>query len=98
MVAEHDVGVLVQPGAVVLFDEYFNYAGWEEHEHRAWQEFVAASGTGFRYEGYTQNDEQVVVRVTDPPAAASGQDRAPRESSEQQPGAVTPGGDVTGER
>ncbi len=66
------VGPRLRPGTVILFDEYFNYAGWEEHEHRAWQEFVAASGIGFRYEGYTQNDEQVVVRVTDPPAAAQG--------------------------
>ncbi len=65
------VGPRLRPGTVILFDEYFNYAGWEEHEHRAWQEFVAASGIGFRYEGYTQNDEQVVVRVTDPPTAAT---------------------------
>ncbi len=69
-VLEH-VGPRLRPGTVILFDEYFNYAGWEEHEHRAWQEFVTASGIGFRYEGYTQNDEQVVVRVTDPPAAAA---------------------------
>ena len=66
------VGPRLRPGTVILFDEYFNYAGWEEHEHRAWQEFVAASGIGFRYEGYTHNDEQVVVRVTDPPAAVRG--------------------------
>jgi predicted O-methyltransferase YrrM len=70
-VLEH-VGPRLRPGSVILFDEYFNYAGWEEHEHRAWQEFVAASGVGFRYEGYTQNDEQVVVRVTGAPAAAQG--------------------------
>ncbi|MGR6964406.1 TylF/MycF/NovP-related O-methyltransferase [Geodermatophilus sp. URMC 61] len=92
------VGPRLHPGTVVLFDEYFNYAGWEEHEHRAWQEFVAASGIGFSYEGYTQDDEQVFVRVTDPPATASGQDGAPQESSEQQPRDATPGGDVAGER
>ncbi len=58
------VGPRMHPGTVILFDEYFNYAGWEEHEHRAWQEFVAGSGVGFRYEGYTENDEQVIVQVT----------------------------------
>ncbi len=60
------VGPRLRPGSVVLFDEYFNYAGWERHEHRAWREFVARTGIGFRYEGYTQNDEQVIVRVTGP--------------------------------
>ncbi len=91
------VGPRLGPGTVVLFDEYFNYAGWEEHEHRAWQEFVAASGIGFRYEGYTQNDEQVVVRVTEPPTAASGQDRAPRGPAEMRSAAGTPGDDVASE-
>ena len=66
------VGPRLRPGTVILFDEYFNYAGWEEHEHRAWSEFVAASGIRFRYEGYTQNDEQVIVRVIDSPTAAQG--------------------------
>jgi predicted O-methyltransferase YrrM len=75
-VLEH-VGPRLGPGTVILFDEYFNYAGWEEHEHRAWQEFVAASGIGFRYEGYTHDDEQVVVRVTDPPTAAPGVNNVP---------------------
>nr|WP_232807281.1 class I SAM-dependent methyltransferase [Geodermatophilus chilensis] len=43
------VGPRLRPGTVILFDEYFNYAGWEEHEHRAWREFVAGSGMRFRY-------------------------------------------------
>lgn len=45
-VLEH-VGPRLRLGTVLLFDEYFNYAGWEQHEHRAWQEFVAGSGIGF---------------------------------------------------
>ncbi|MGH3907763.1 MAG: class I SAM-dependent methyltransferase, partial [Pseudonocardiaceae bacterium] len=58
------VGPRLQPGSVIVFDEYFNYPGWEQHEHRAWQEYVAQSGTPFRYEAYTFNNEQVVVVVT----------------------------------
>jgi len=27
------------PGSVILFDEYWNYPGWEEHEYRAFKEF-----------------------------------------------------------
>ena len=51
-------------GSVVIFDEYFNFPGWEQHEHRAWQEFVAGSGIEFVVEAYTVDDEQVVMRIT----------------------------------
>ncbi|RNI21594.1 TylF/MycF/NovP-related O-methyltransferase [Flexivirga caeni] len=30
------------PGTVVIFDEYFGYHGWRQHEHRAFSEFLAA--------------------------------------------------------
>ncbi|HEX2073658.1 MAG TPA: class I SAM-dependent methyltransferase [Geodermatophilus sp.] len=62
------VGPRLAPGSVVLFDEYFNYPGWEEHEHRAWQEFVAKSGVRFEYEAYTGDNEQVLVRLTEVPS------------------------------
>ncbi|HEY2205838.1 MAG TPA: class I SAM-dependent methyltransferase [Pseudonocardia sp.] len=58
------VGPRLRPGSVVVFDEYFNYPGWAEHEHRAWREFVDSSGVDFRYEAYTFDNEQVVVRIT----------------------------------
>lgn len=58
------VGPRLQPGSVIVFDEYFNYPGWEQHEHRAWDEYVTRSGTTFRYEAYTFNNEQVVVVVS----------------------------------
>lgn len=58
------IGSRLRPGSVVIFDEYFNYPGWEQHEHRAWGEFVARSGTSFRYAAYTFNNEQVAVVVT----------------------------------
>jgi len=51
-------------GTVIVFDEYFGYPGWREHEYRAWQEFVAASGVRFDYEGFTEGNEQVIVRLT----------------------------------
>jgi len=54
----------VHPGTVIVFDEYFNYPGWEEHEHRAWTEFVARTGLRFEYLHLTADDEQVAVRVT----------------------------------
>jgi predicted O-methyltransferase YrrM len=51
------------PEAILLFDEFFNYPGWQAHEFRAWTEFVAASGRTFEYLAYTGNNEQVVVRL-----------------------------------
>jgi len=58
------VGPRLRPGTIIVFDEYWNYPGWQDHEHRAWMEFVERTGTEFVYECYTYTDEQVVVRVT----------------------------------
>jgi hypothetical protein len=58
------VGPRLRPGSVLVFDEYFNYPSWQEHEFRAWSEYVQRTGLRFAYEGYTRDNEQVVVRVT----------------------------------
>jgi predicted O-methyltransferase YrrM len=57
------IGDRLRPGAVIVFDEFFNFPGWQEHEHRAWSEFVASSGRSFSYLAYTGSNEQVVVRL-----------------------------------
>lgn len=57
------VGPWLRPGSVVIFDEFFNYPGWEEHEARAWWEYTAAHDVSYRYEAYTLENEQVVVRL-----------------------------------
>ncbi|MEN3321212.1 MAG: hypothetical protein V7643_4614 [Mycobacterium sp.] len=51
------------PDAVLVFDEFFNYPGWQQHEYRAWTEFLAESGRTAEYLAYTGNHEQVVVRL-----------------------------------
>jgi len=58
------VGPRLVAGSVVLFDEYFNYPGWQQGEHRAWQEYVEKTGLTFRYGGYTYDHEQMIVVVT----------------------------------
>lgn len=57
------VGPRLRPGSIVMFDEYFNYPGWQEHEHRAWLEYVEATGLRFEYRAYTADHEQVAVQV-----------------------------------
>jgi predicted O-methyltransferase YrrM len=66
-VLEH-CGPRLVPGSIVVFDEYFNFPGWERHEHRAWQEYVERTGTRFSWLAYTADDEQVVVRIDEPGA------------------------------
>jgi predicted O-methyltransferase YrrM len=56
-------GDRLAPDVILLFDEFFNYPGWQAHEFRAWTEFVAATGRTFEYLAYTGNSEQVVVRL-----------------------------------
>ena len=51
----------LQPGTVILFDEYFNYAGWRNHEFKAWQEFVTRRNVKYDYIGYAR--QQVLVRI-----------------------------------
>jgi Methyltransferase domain len=41
-----------QPGTVVLFDEYYNYAGFERHEWLAWQEVIQMFRLKVRCQGY----------------------------------------------
>lgn len=56
-------GDRLAPDAVVVLDEFFNYPGWQEHEFRAWSEFIERTGRTFEYLAYTGNNEQVVVRL-----------------------------------
>jgi hypothetical protein len=56
-------GDRLAPDAVLVFDEFFNYPGWRQHEFRAWTEFLASSGRSVEYLAYTGNHEQVVVRL-----------------------------------
>jgi hypothetical protein len=51
------------PGSILLFDEYFNYPGWQDHEHRALQEAIEKDWIQVDFIGYNQHGEQVVMEV-----------------------------------
>jgi hypothetical protein len=57
------IGEQLVPGSVIVFDEYFNYPGWQEHEYRAFIEFVEVSGCRFKYLCYNRFREQVAVQI-----------------------------------
>lgn len=53
----------MKQGGVIVFDEYFNYPGWQQHEYRAWTEYAEEYGVQFRYEAFTYEGNQMVVRL-----------------------------------
>jgi predicted O-methyltransferase YrrM len=54
-------------GTIIEFDEYFNYPNWQQHEFRAWQEFVREYGFAYRYLAMTASDGRVAVMITGKP-------------------------------
>lgn len=54
----------IQPGTVIVFDEYFNYPGWQEHEHKAFREFLDLADCGCKYLAYNKTGQQVAVLIT----------------------------------
>ena len=49
-------------GTVIAFDEYFNYPGWQQGEHKAFMELVAEKGFEFEYIARTDL-AQVAVKI-----------------------------------
>lgn len=48
----------IREGTVIVFDEYFNYVGWREHEHKALQEFLKDTGFQFEWFGVVPSHQQ----------------------------------------
>jgi hypothetical protein len=51
----------IKPGTIIVFDEYFNYPGWRNHEYKAFQEFIAATGHTYSYLGFSAEKGHVAV-------------------------------------
>jgi Macrocin-O-methyltransferase (TylF) len=49
------------PGTVIVFDEYFGYHGWQDHEHKAFQEFLEE--TGYTFEALSIGHMNLAVRL-----------------------------------
>jgi tetratricopeptide (TPR) repeat protein len=54
----------IEPGTVIVFDEYFGYAGWAEHEFRAFAQLVAARGLRYRYLALNPFAKQAAVAIS----------------------------------
>lgn len=53
----------IKPGTLIVFDEYFNYPGWREHEHKAFIEFLEETGLKHRYLGAVRCNKQVAAVI-----------------------------------
>ena len=51
----------IRPGTVILFDEYFNFHTWREHEFKAFGEFVERFDVTYRY--ICCSHQQAAVRI-----------------------------------
>ena len=53
----------IRPGSILVFDEYFGYPGWREHEHRAFVEAAAAHGWRYRYLALNPFGKNAALRI-----------------------------------
>lgn len=51
------------PGTIIVFDEYFGYHGWQNHEHKAFQEFLER--TGLSFEAISLGHMNLAVRLVE---------------------------------
>lgn len=55
----------IAAGTILIFDEFFNYPGWQEGEYKAFNEFIAASKLPFEYLAYNSLGTQLAVAIKD---------------------------------
>jgi hypothetical protein len=53
----------IRPGTVIVFDEYFNYPGWRNHEYKAFQEFIARTNHSYSYLGFSAEKGHVATII-----------------------------------
>jgi hypothetical protein len=53
---------IIKRDTVIIFDEYFGFPSWQDHEFRAWKEFVADHGIEYQYLGYTNVQVGIIIK------------------------------------
>jgi len=57
------IGKYLPIGAIILFDDYYNYPRWQKHEHRAFKEFSDKNNVKYKYIAYSVTGQQVAVEI-----------------------------------
>ncbi len=50
-------------GTIIVFDEFFNYPGWEENEYLAFKEFIENSCWNYKCIGFVPSHQQVAIQL-----------------------------------
>ena len=58
------LGEHIKVGTVIVFDEYFCFPNWREHEYKAFQEFLSDSGHQYEYLFFNLYTRQACVLIT----------------------------------
>ncbi len=53
----------IEAGTILMFDEYFCYSKWRNHEYKAFQEFVAERDLSYEYIALSPITRQATVRI-----------------------------------
>lgn len=62
-------GPHLAPGAVIVFDEFFNYKAYEQHEYKAFFEFVERCEVSYRFIAYAAQQVSLIVDAIGKPQA-----------------------------
>ena len=56
------IGKKFHKGTILIFDEYFNYPNWQNHEYKAFKEFVKKNKISYSYLAFTSKSA-VCIRI-----------------------------------
>lgn len=59
--ALNNLNNLIRKGSIIIFDEYFGYPNWRNHEYKAFQEFVSKNLISYRYIAYSEHTVAVEI-------------------------------------
>ena len=58
------LGDRIVEGTVIMFDEIYNYPGYQAHEFKAFKEFVEKTNISYKWLGHVEDGRQAAIVVT----------------------------------
>ena len=65
-----DLQSRIKSGTIILFDEFFNFPQWQQHEYKAFMEFIDETKYSYEFIGFASAYNSVAVRITSTPRIA----------------------------
>ena len=53
----------ISQGTIICFDDFFNYPNWQQHEYKAFMEFLDETGFDVEYLGYVYLNTKVALKI-----------------------------------